>query len=120
MLVVSQYSKRKIDMLPSGLSCRVDIRPTQKSQFCEYVGRVHDLTSSRCSIRSPYQPQPGTVLELRLYLPGTDWPLAVNLAEVIWSHWDSFAVEFRDEQAASILTAYLAPCETDVASGISL
>jgi hypothetical protein len=53
--------------------------------------------------------------ELRLYLPGTDWPLAVEHADVTWSRWDTVTVEFRDEQAASILASYLESRESEAA-----
>jgi hypothetical protein len=34
-------------------------------------------------------------LELRLHLPGTEWPLAVDHAELTWSRWNTVTVEFR-------------------------
>jgi hypothetical protein len=76
---------------------------------------VQDLSPTGCSIRSPYQPQPGASLELRLYLPDTEWPLAVHHAEVTWSHWDCFTVEFRDGQASSLLATYLEHWESEPA-----
>lgn len=74
--------------------CRVDYRPAAAQEFCEWTGRVDRLSATGCSIRTAYHPEPGAKLELRIYLPGSAWPIRVQQAEVIWSHWDEFSVEF--------------------------
>jgi hypothetical protein len=89
-------------------SFRIDIRPAQDQNIQEYVGRAEHLSPRGCAIRSSYRPDPGAVLELRLYLPGTSWPVAVDRAQVTWGHWDSFTVEFHDPQACRMVAAYLA------------
>ncbi len=76
--------------------CRVDFRPVAAQEFCEHTGRVDTLSATGCSIRSGHRQEPGTTLELRVYLPGAHWPIRVQRAEVIWSHWDEFTVEFCD------------------------
>lgn len=76
--------------------CRVDYRPAGAESFCEWTGRVNYLSATGCSIRTAHQPEADTRLELRIYLPGSAWPIQVAQAEIIWSHWDEFTVEFRD------------------------
>ena len=76
--------------------CRVDYRPAGAESFCEWTGRVSYLSATGCSIRTRHHPEPGARLELRIYLPASAWPIRVQQAEVIWSHWDEFTVEFRD------------------------
>lgn len=74
---------------------RVDFRPVAARGWMESTGRVHDLTVTGCRIVSPTQCDPGTELELRLYIPDTSWPLCVTRAYVTWKHWDTFNVQFE-------------------------
>ncbi len=84
-------------MLPTiEVPCRVDYRPAGAQNFCEWTGRVNDLSATGCSIRTRDQPAADTRLELRIYLPGSGWPMRVTQAEIIWSHWDEFTVEFLE------------------------
>jgi hypothetical protein len=76
--------------------CRVDYRPVGSEHFCEWIGRVNYLSATGCSIRTSHQPEADTPLELRIYLPGSAWPMQVKQAEIIWSHWDEFTVEFLE------------------------
>lgn len=76
------------------LPCRVDYRPADVKHFCELTGRVEYLSATGCTIRTGNQPEPGTTLELRLYVPGSAWPIRVSRATVAWAHWDEFTVEF--------------------------
>lgn len=76
--------------------CRVDFRPVATKEFCEQVGRVGTLSATGCSIRSRQRPEPGATLELRVYLPGAPWPICIQRAQVIWSHWDEFTVDFLE------------------------
>ena len=76
------------------MPCRVDYRHAAAREFCEWTGRVNRLSATGCSIRTAHPPEPGARLELRIYLPGSAWPIRVQQAEVIWSHWDEFTVEF--------------------------
>ena len=78
------------------VSCRVDYRPVNLQHFCEYSGRAEHLSATGCSIRATERPEPGTVLELRLYVTGSAWPIRVVRATVAWAHWDEFTVEFVD------------------------
>ena len=84
-------------MLPTiGVPCRVDYRPAGAQHFCEWTGRVNSLSATGCSIRTRHQPEADTRLELRIYLHGSVWPMRVSQAEIIWSHWDEFTVEFLE------------------------
>jgi hypothetical protein len=76
------------------MPCRVDYRPVGTQAFVEWSGRVDLISASGCSIRTSQHPEPGSKLELRIYLPGSPWPIQVQQAEVIWSHWNEFTVEF--------------------------
>jgi hypothetical protein len=80
--------------------CRVDYRPVGSEHFCEWIGRVNYLSATGCSIRTSHQPEADTPLELRIYLPGSAWPMQVKQAEIIWSHWDEFTVEFLELSVA--------------------
>jgi hypothetical protein len=57
---------------------------------------VNHLSATGCSIRTSHQPEADIRLELRIYLPGSVWPMHVMQAEIIWSHWDEFTVEFLE------------------------
>ncbi len=97
-----------------GVSCRVDFRPAPVPASCDQTGRVESLSATGCTILTRDRPKPGTTLELRVYLPGGDWPLRVDHATVTWSHWDCFTVEFlsipaRDQQR---LRTYLSEAST--------
>ena len=90
-------------MLPTiDVSCRVDYRPVGGDAFCEHTTRLESVYVTGCTIRSPHLPDSSEV-ELRIYLPGSDWPLRVDQAKVTWGHWAGFTVEFlsmptRDQQ----------------------
>ena len=77
------------------IPCRVDFRPAGSEQWCEWTGRVNYLSATGCSILTSHRPDPDVKLELRIYLPGCVWPVRVQDAEVVWSHWDEFTVEFH-------------------------
>ena len=76
------------------VSCRVDFRPASCKEFCEWTGRIDRLSATGCTILSTHTPEPGVRLELRIYLPGSAWPMQVQKAEVVWNHWGEFTVEF--------------------------
>jgi hypothetical protein len=75
---------------------RVDFRPAGASEFVEWTGRAESLSATSCTIATRLHPSVNVPLELRLYLPGTHWPLRVDQAEVTWGNWDSITVEFMD------------------------
>ncbi len=84
----SSVSQRIIEV-----SCRVDFRPVDATTFCERTGRLELMSATGCIIRCQ-RPESWEALELRVYLPGGDWPLRVDHAQVTWGHWDEFTVEF--------------------------
>ena len=73
---------------------RADFRPVAATTLSEQTGRVESFSATGCTILTRSHPDPGAELELRLYLPGSSWPLRVDRAKVAWGHWDSFTVEF--------------------------
>jgi hypothetical protein len=94
------------------MPCRVDLRPVGSKEFCEWTGRIDQVSATGCSIRSAHTPDPGARLELRIYLPGNSWPMQVQEVQVVWNHWGEFTVEFlqvamrdRDQLEGSLTEA---------------
>jgi hypothetical protein len=113
--VVTLHKERRAMTAKRSGSFRADLRSLGQAEFHEYVGRAHELTPTGCTITGAAGPLLADALELRLYLPGTEWPLAVHHAEVTWSRWDTITVEFRDSEAAAVVAHYLACCESEAA-----
>lgn len=62
-------------LLNTVVPCRVDYRHATALGFCEWTGRVEFLSTNGCTILTAQRPEPGATLELRIYLPGSDWPI---------------------------------------------
>ena len=73
---------------------RVDFWRTEHGNGHQRIGRIDRVSDSRCAIFAHTNPDPGTLLELRIHLGDSDWPLREAHTRVLWSHTDSFAVEF--------------------------
>lgn len=54
--------------------------PTQP----EGTGLMLDLSRGGCRLESPFLFLPGLSLELRIYVPGLEWPLMIDGADVQW------------------------------------
>ena len=54
--------------------------PTQP----EGIGTMLDLSTGGCRLEIPFTIAPGLSLELRVYVPGLDWPLMIDGAHVQW------------------------------------
>ena len=54
--------------------------PTQT----EGTGMMLDLSTGGCRLESPLTLEPGLALELRVYVPGLEWPLMIDGANVQW------------------------------------
>ena len=54
--------------------------PTQT----EGTGIMLDLSTGGCRLESPLTLEPGLALELRVYVPGLEWPLMIDGANVQW------------------------------------
>ena len=50
----------------------------------EGQGRTLDLSSGGCKIETDLPVVLGTLFELRIYIPGLDWPLRIDEAQVRW------------------------------------
>ena len=80
----------------------------------EARGLVYNLSAEGCKVTSNTRVAPGTYLTLRLYLPGSHAPVAVELAAIRWvQDWD-FGVTYVHMQNEELqrLTGYIASLET--------
>ena len=50
----------------------------------EGTGIMLDLSKGGCRLESPLSILPGLLLELRVYVPGLEWPLMIDGADVQW------------------------------------
>src|SRR5258705_12885587 len=48
------------------------------------AGLILDLSRGGCRLESPLLILPGLSLELRIYVPGLEWPLMIDGADVQW------------------------------------
>lgn len=99
--------------LPSIMPFRVDYWPANHPGVFQRMGRVDTLSATHCTILTHANPTPGTLMELRLHLGDSDWPLRAACARVLWAHGDAFTVEFLELSArdAGRLRVYLARCQ---------
>lgn len=69
----------------------------------EGQGRTLDLSAGGCMIETDLSVAVGAVLECRIYVPGLDWPLRINEAQVRWVKGNTFGIQFiklhPDEEA---------------------
>ena len=64
---------------------RVQFRTTISSPTqIEGTGIMLDLSTGGCRLESPLTIAPGLSLELRVYVPGLEWPLMIDGANVQW------------------------------------
>jgi len=61
----------------------------------EGEGTVMDLSLKGCKVHSTTRMHLDSSLELRIYVPGLDWPLMVDSAAVRWSEASAFGLSFR-------------------------
>lgn len=74
---------------------RVQFRTTfSTSTRLEGMGVMLDLSTGGCRIESPVTVEPGTSLELRIYAPGVEWPLMIEVASVQWVSGQIFGLAF--------------------------
>jgi PilZ domain len=72
-------------------------------------GHVWDMTNPGCQIESSISVTQGQSLQLELFLPGHQFPLAVALGVVRWTKGKRFGVEFikMHESQQRILTRFM-------------
>ena len=64
---------------------RVQFRTTVSGHTkTEGTGTMLDLSTGGCRLESPLTLEPGLALELRVYVPGLEWPLMIDGAHVQW------------------------------------
>ncbi len=69
----------------------------------EGQGRTLDLSTGGCMIETDLPVGVGASFECRIYVPGLDWPLRIDEAQVRWVKANTFGVQFTkiqpDEEA---------------------
>ncbi len=64
----------------------------------EGQGRTLDLSSGGCMIKTDQPVVTGATFECRIYVPGLDWPLRIDEAQVRWVKAGTFGVRFTKIQ----------------------
>lgn len=69
----------------------------------EGQGRTLDLSIGGCMIETDFPVVVGAAFECRIYVPGLDWPLRIDEAQVRWVKTNTFGIQFKkiqpDEEA---------------------
>ena len=69
----------------------------------EGQGRTLDLSTGGCKIETDLPVVVGALFECRIYVPGLDWPLRIDEAQVRWVKAKTFGIQFTkiqpDEEA---------------------
>jgi hypothetical protein len=79
----------------------------------EGMGFLHDLSLSGCRVESRVPVRWGVPLELRIHVPGLDWPLMIDAAQIQWMQGHTFGLAFvdvkdREQQRLATVIAELA------------
>ena len=64
----------------------------------EGQGRTRDLSTGGCKIESDLSVVVGNSFECRIYVPGLDWPLRIDEAQVRWVKANTFGIQFTKIQ----------------------
>ena len=78
------------------------------------TGILLDLSSVGCRLESPLLILPGLSLELRIYVPGWEWPLMIDGADVQWVNEETAGLTFvqireaEQQRLDELITARLA------------
>jgi len=64
----------------------------------EGQGRTLDLSAGGCMIETDLPVGVGTSFECRIYVPGLDWPLRIDEAQVRWVKGNTFGIQFTKIQ----------------------
>ena len=64
----------------------------------EGQGRTLDLSSGGCMIETELPVVVGATFECRIYVPGLDWPLRIDEAQVRWVKARTFGIQFTKIQ----------------------
>ena len=60
----------------------------------EGQGRTLDLSAGGCMIETDLPVVMGALFECRIYVPGLDWPLRIDEAQVRWVKGNTFGIQF--------------------------
>jgi hypothetical protein len=60
----------------------------------EGQGRTLDLSTGGCMIETDLPVGVGASFECRIYVPGLDWPLRIDEAQVRWVKGNTFGIQF--------------------------
>jgi c-di-GMP-binding flagellar brake protein YcgR len=60
----------------------------------EGQGRTRDLSAGGCMIETDFPVVVGSSFECRIYVPGLDWPLRIDEAQVRWVKANTFGIQF--------------------------
>ena len=60
----------------------------------EGQGRTLDLSAGGCMIETDLPVVMGASFECRIYVPGLDWPLRIDEAQVRWVKGNTFGIQF--------------------------
>ena len=80
----------------------------------EGAGLILDLSRGGCRLESPLLMLPGLSLELRIYVPGLEWPLMIEGADVQWVSEETAGLAFvrireaEQQRLDEVLTTRLA------------
>ena len=78
-------------------------RSTFSGEQREAQGRTLDLSTGGCKIETDVPVIVGAAFECRIYVPGLDWPLRIDEAQVRWVKAGTFGIQFTkiqpDEEA---------------------
>ncbi|HSF67022.1 MAG TPA: PilZ domain-containing protein [Nitrospiraceae bacterium] len=64
----------------------------------EGQGRTRDLSAGGCMIETDFPVAVGTSFECRIFVPGLDWPLRIDEAQVRWVKSNTFGIQFMKIQ----------------------
>lgn len=64
----------------------------------EGQGRTLDLSAGGCMIETDLPVSVGASFECRIYVPGLDWPLRIDEAQVRWVKGNTFGIQFTKIQ----------------------
>jgi hypothetical protein len=93
--MVKEQSHRENRQQPRFTS---QFRSTFSGEQREGQGRTLDLSSGGCMIETDQPVVTGATFECRIYVPGLDWPLRIDEAQVRWVKAGTFGVQFTKIQ----------------------
>ena len=93
--MVKEQSHREKRQQPRFTS---QFRSTFSGEQREGQGRTLDLSSGGCMIETDQPVVAGATFECRIYVPGLDWPLRIDEAQVRWVKAGTFGVQFTKIQ----------------------